>query len=140
MKQPLWKPSKDKIKSSNMYKYLQYAESFSGKKFPKFNDLYSWSVSDIEKFWESIWNYSEVVYSKNYKKVLENLVMPGAKWFTESRLNFAENLLRYTDDKTAIISSREDAPSIRITYSELNLFVARTSASLKEMGLKKVIE
>jgi acetoacetyl-CoA synthetase len=135
MKQPLWTPSEEKIKSSNMFKYLQYAESFSGRKFADYLDLYQWSVSDIEKFWESIWNVADIKYSENYEKVLENAVMPGAKWFEGSKLNFAENLLRYRDNKTAIICSREKAPTIRLTYSELFELVAKCSFSLRELGI-----
>ena len=135
MKQPLWTPSEEKIKSSNMFKYLQYAESFSGRKFADYLDLYQWSVSDIEKFWELIWNVADIKYSENYEKVLENAVMPGAKWFEGSKLNFAENLLRYRDNKTAIICSREKAPTIRLTYSELFELVAKCSFSLRELGI-----
>ena len=135
MKQPLWTPSEEKIKSSNMFKYLQYAESFSGRKFSDYQELYQWSVSDIERFWESIWNVADIKYSENYEKVLENAVMPGAKWFNGSKLNFAENLLRYRDNKTAIICSREKAPTIRITYSELFELVAKCSFSLRELGI-----
>src|SRR3970040_524312 len=137
MKQPLWTPSEEKIKSSNMFKYLQYAESFSGRKFAAYLDLYQWSVSDIEKFWESIWNVADIKYSENYEKVLENAVMPGAKWFEGSKLNFAENLLRYRDNKTAIICSREKAPTIRLTYSELFELVAKCSLSLRELGIEE---
>jgi acetoacetyl-CoA synthetase len=135
MKQPLWTPSEEKIKSSNMFKYLQYAESFSGRKFSDYQELYQWSVSDIERFWESIWNVADIKYSENYEKILENAVMPGAKWFKGSKLNFTENLLRYRDNKTAIISSREKAPTIRITYSELFELVAKCSFSLRELGI-----
>jgi acetoacetyl-CoA synthetase len=137
MKEPIWTPSEDRIKSSNMFKYLRYAESISGKKFSNYKDLYSWSVSNIEDFWKSIWDFSELKYSKNYQKILDNPVMPGAKWFEGSRLNFAENLLRYNDDRIAIISSRENASTIRISYSELNDFVAKVAFSLKEEGIKE---
>ncbi len=137
MKKPLWIPSKDRIENSNMFRYMQYAAEYSGHSFSVYKDLYEWSVKDVEKFWESIWNYSGIKYSKKYEKVLENPVMPGAKWFIEGRLNFAENLLRYKDDKTAIISSRENAETIRITYSELNNLVNKLAFGLKELGVKK---
>jgi len=137
MKNPIWTPSEDRIKSSNMFKYLQYAESIAGKKFPNYNKLYNWSVSDVEKFWESIWQVSGIKYSKKYKTVLTNPVMPGAKWFEGSRLNFAENLLRYRDDKIAIISSGEQSSTIRITYSELFELVAKCSQMLKDFGVKE---
>ncbi|HSP88035.1 MAG TPA: acetoacetate--CoA ligase, partial [Ignavibacteriaceae bacterium] len=137
MKTPIWIPSENRIKSSNMFKYLQYAETFSNQKFNNYNELYNWSVSDIEKFWESIWKISGIKYSENYKSVLTNHVMPGARWFEGSKLNFAENLLRFKDERTAIISSRENSESIRISYSELYDLVAKCSHSLKEFGIKE---
>ena len=137
MKQPIWTPSEDRIKSSNMFKYLQYAESITNKKFIDYNELYHWSISDIEKFWETIWKASEIKYSQKYKSILTSPIMPGAKWFEGSLFNFAENLLRYRDDKIAIISSREQSPTIKITYTELYEIVAKCSHSLKEFGIKE---
>ncbi len=137
MKQPLWKPSEERIKSSNMFKYLKKAETLSGKTINDYNELYQWSVNDIEKFWESIWQLSNLKYSKNYGKVLTRPIMLGAKWFEGSKLNFAENLLRYRDDKIAIISSRENSGTITITYFELYSLVAKCAKSLKDFGLKE---
>ncbi len=137
MKHPIWTPSEERIRSSNMFKYLQYVESITNKKFNGYDELYQWSISDTEKFWESIWKISDLKYSKKYKTILTNPVMPGAKWFEGSKLNFAENLLRYRDDKNAIISSREESPTIRITYSELYDLVAKCSNRLKEFGIKE---
>ncbi|OGU71981.1 MAG: acetoacetate--CoA ligase [Ignavibacteria bacterium RBG_16_34_14] len=137
MKHPIWSPSEERIKSSNMFKYLQYAESLINKKFDNYNELYQWSITDIEQFWESIWKFSKIKYSQKYKTVLTNPVMPGAKWFEGSKLNFAENLLRYRDNKIAIISSREQSPTIKISYSKLYELVAKCSSSLKEFGIKE---
>jgi len=137
MKQPLWIPSEERIKTSNMYKFLKYAEEFSGKEFSGYNDLYNWSVSDIEKFWEAVWHFADIKYSEKYNFILNKHIMPGAEWFSGSKLNFAENLLRFKDDKTAIISSRENAPSIKITYAELYQYAAKLAHSLKELGVKE---
>jgi len=137
MKQPLWKPSEERVKSSNMYKYLKEAEEISGKTFNDYGELYNWSVTDIEKFWDSIWQLAYLKYSRTYDRVLTNPVMPGAKWFEGSKFNFAENLLRYRDDKIAIVSSRENADTIRITYSELYSFVAKCAKGLKDFGVKE---
>ncbi len=137
MKEPIWKPSKERIENSNITAYLKELNKTSGKSFASYNELYNWSVNKIEEFWESIWNHSGIIYSKKYQRVLSKRIMPGAKWFEGAELNFAENLLRYKDSKTAIISSREDSPTFRISYSELHALVASVSEGLKNLGVKK---
>ena len=67
----------------------EYSQSFKN-----YNELHTWSVTEIEKFWESIWRFSGIIHSKPFDKILTNTVMPGAKWFEGTELNFAENLLR----------------------------------------------
>jgi len=134
---PLWVPSEDRIKNSNFSKYSDFLKKEYNLQFRNYSELHSWSVTDIEIFWESIWKYGEVIHSKPYTIILDKRVMPGAKWFEGSKLNFAENLLRYRDDHIAIISSREDKPDYKITYKELYELVAACSTGLKELGVKK---
>ena len=100
-------------------------------------DLYNWSVNNIEEFWKSIWEYSGIIHSESYNEVLIRKEIYNSQWFTGSKLNFAQNLLRFNDDNTAIISYRENHPSIRITYEQLNELVSRTAAGLKKLGVKK---
>lgn len=137
MEKPLWTPSEDRIKNSNMSAYMNYAAKLTGKKINSYNKLYSWSVDNIEEFWESIWEFSGLIYSKKYKEVLSSHEMPGAKWFMGAELNFAENLLRYKDDHIAIISSREDCPNVTLTYKELYEKTAACAYSLKKLGVKQ---
>ncbi len=137
MKEPIWKPSKERIENSNITAYLKALNKTSGKSFASYNELYNWSVSNIEEFWESIWKLSNIVFSKRYNKVLSERIMPGAEWFQGAELNFAENLLRFNDSETAIISSREDAPTIKISYERLNRFVSSVANGLKTLGVGK---
>ena len=106
-------------------------------KVDSYSDLYNWSVNNIEEFWKSIWEYSGIIHSESYNEVLIRKEIYNSQWFTGSKLNFAQNLLRFNDDNTAIISYRENHPSIRITYKQLNELVARTAAGLKKLGVKK---
>ena len=135
MKEPIWIPSKERIKSSKIFSYLKYAEKISGKKFKNYNELYKWSVKDVKLFWKSIWDISEFRHSSNYNFVVSRDKMPHTKWFGGARLNFAENLLKYKDDQIAIISSRENAPTIRLTYSQLYSLVAKCAYGLKQLGV-----
>ena len=134
---PLWAPSEDRIKNSNFSKYYDFLRRDYDLSFSNYLELHLWSVTEIEMFWESIWKFSEIVHSKSYDRVLNKRIMPGAKWFEGAELNYAENLLKYRDNQTAIISSREDQPNVVLTYKELYDLVAACSTGLKELGVKK---
>jgi acetoacetyl-CoA synthetase len=134
---PLWIPSEEKIGNSNLRKYQNFLSDEYNLSFSSYMDLHKWSVSKIETFWESIWKYSDIIHSRSYERVLNKRVMPGAKWFQGAKLNFAENLLRYRDDRIAIISSREDKPDVKLTYKELYKLVAACSATLRKLGIRK---
>ncbi len=110
MLKPLWEPSAQRIKNSNMYRFMQSVNDIHGTTFTDYNELYQWSVENLEAFWAEIWRFAEIKASKKYREVIDEPTrMPGAHWFTGSRLNFAENLLRFRDEKTAIIFRGEDA-------------------------------
>ena len=133
---PIWIPSDDRIKSSNFQKYFSFLKTHFAKNYTDYDNIYNWSITEIEDFWRSIWEYSKIIHSKTYSSVLENRVMPGAAWFVDSRLNFAENLLRYKDDEVAIISIREKHSTIKLSYEQLNNLVARCAEGLKKLGVK----
>ncbi|MBE0550810.1 MAG: acetoacetate--CoA ligase [Ignavibacterium sp.] len=137
MIEPLWIPSADRINKSNLMQFISYVKTNYNFKGTTYSDLYNWSVNNIEVFWESIWKHSGLIHSQSYKQVLVKKEIYNSQWFTGSKLNFAQNLLRYNDDHTAIISCRENYPSIKISYKQLNELVARTAASLKNLGVKK---
>ena len=109
MVEPLWKPSEQRIKDSNMYRFMQDVNHTHGTNFIDYDDLYQWSVDNIADFWAEMWDFAGIKASKTYDQVIDDPTrMPGAKWFTGSRLNFAENLLRYRDDRPALIFKGED--------------------------------
>ncbi len=137
MSKMLWKPSEDRIKSSNMYRFMQYVNERYNKDFKDYNSLYEWSVDNIPQFWEAVWDFVGIIASSPYKEVVDDpSKMPGAKWFIGAKLNFAENLLRYRDDQIALIFKGEGLPSKKMTYRELYQEVARLSKSLKDLGVK----
>ncbi len=107
MESPLWIPSDERVSQSNLTSFSRYAEELLDKKISSYRELYEWSVSDPGEFWKSIWIISGLIHSKPYHSVLSGSGMFGAKWFEGAELNFAENLLRYRDEHTAIISARE---------------------------------
>jgi acetoacetyl-CoA synthetase len=137
MAKMLWKPSEARIKNSHMYRFMNFVNKKYGKKFTEYAPLYEWSVENIPDFWAAMWEFAEIKASKPYDKVVDNPnKMPGTKWFSGARLNFAENLLRYRDDRAALIFQGEDRATRKVTYAELYDEVARLAKPLRELGVK----
>ena len=133
MSNPLWVPSNDKIKNSLVHKFMQDCPD----NFASYFDLHKWSINDIESFWSQFWKFSKIKYSRNYDTVLENPVMPGAKWFSGSQLNYAENLLKGDPDQDAIISLGENGSASFMKFKELNQKVSSVQKGLISLGVKK---
>jgi len=132
----LWEPSDEWIRNANVTKFIEFVNNEYGQSIKGGKDLYKFSVDRIEDFWDAMWKFSDIIASKPYDKVVEDLsVFPGTKWFPGTRLNFAENLLKYKDDQLAIIFQGETKVNKQITYKELNKNVARLAKSLKEFGV-----
>ncbi|MFZ5644605.1 MAG: acetoacetate--CoA ligase [Bacillota bacterium] len=137
MGEKLWQPGADRVEAANITRFIKYVNQNFGNNFSTYNELYDWSVIEIADFWESVWKFCGVISSKSYDNVVTNLEdMLGARWFTGSELNFAENLLRYRDDKTALVFRSEHGDSSRITYSELYAEVAGVALALRNLGVK----
>ena len=134
---PLWEPAPEDVRRSNMTRFADYVARKHGRSFETYDELYAWSITNIAQFWEAVWNRSDIIHSQAYSQVLSSLEMPGAKWFGGARLNFAENLLRHRDQKTAIIHQRENADTVRLSYRDLYRQVAACAAGLKQLGVKR---
>lgn len=138
MTAPLWTPSAEQVSRANMTRFMEFVNSKYNLSFTEYSQLYQWSIDSIPDFWAAVWDFVEVKASRKWDTVVDDLgKMPGAKWFEGAELNFAENLLRYRDDQTAIIFKGEVKEPVRITYAELYDQVARLAKSLKEAGVVK---
>ena len=119
-----------------MMRFIEFVNRGYGKKFRTYRELYQWSVDSIPDFWAALWDFAEVKASKEYDQVVDDLKkFPGARWFVGAKLNFAENLLRYRDDRLAFIFRGETSKSAEMTYAELYETVARLAKSLREIGV-----
>jgi len=137
MGKKLWEPSADRIRATNMYRFMHFINERYGQDFQEYAPLYQWSVENIPEFWAAFWEFAEVKASKPYDRVVDGLdKLPGAKWFPGARLNFAENLLRYRDDRVALAFKGEEKDTVYMTYAELYDDVARLARSLKEAGIR----
>ncbi len=138
MNRPLWRPSEDRIKNTNMYRFMTEVNERYGTSFSIYEELWQWSVDNIPELWATLWDFMDIIHSRKYDTVLEDGDrMPGSKWFPGAELNFAENLLRYRDDRQAIIFKSEKNGVVTLTYSELYDRVARLARSMREMGITR---
>ena len=136
MRTPLWIPSAERKEKANLTHFIEKVNQHHQKNFKTYADLYQWSVEAIPDFWAELWDFAGIKYTRRFDSVVADLsVFPGAKWFPGARLNFAENLLRYRDDRTALIFRGEIQKSARMTYAELYAAVARLAKSLRATGV-----
>ncbi|HEX7965552.1 MAG TPA: acetoacetate--CoA ligase [Gammaproteobacteria bacterium] len=136
MSQPLWTPSPERIRQANITRFLDHVRRECDPHVTSQAGLYRWSVEHPEKFWPQVWAFCGIKASRTWDRVLEHGDrMPGAQWFTGSRLNFAENLLRYRDDRTALVFRGEDGSRVALTYAELYRQVAGLADALRKSGV-----
>ena len=137
MPKKLWEPSEERIKSTNMYRFMTRINEKFNKNFTEYSELWEWSVENLADFWTHAWDFLDIQVSTPYETVIQDKdKMPGAKFFAGSKLNFAENLLRFRDDRTALIFRGEDAVRRTLTYHQLYSEVAQTAAALKAQGIQ----
>ncbi len=133
----LWKPSPDFVGQSHLHKYRTWLGKNKDLQFEDYEQLWQWSVDHIEDFWESVWEYFNIISHTPYKKVLSG-EMPKAKWFEGATLNYAEHVFRMrNDEQPAIIFTSEKYDNIEITWKEFHSQVASMAAFLKEKGVQK---
>jgi acetoacetyl-CoA synthetase len=133
---PLWEPSAERIAAANITRFTRQLESATGRKFADYAALHAFSLDEMETFWSEVWDFCEVIAETKGDRVLvDGAKMPGAVFFPDARLNFAENLLRRRDDGVAIQFRAEDKVERRLTWAELRDEVARLARALRAMGV-----
>ncbi|WP_206812920.1 acetoacetate--CoA ligase [Paradesulfitobacterium ferrireducens] len=136
MKEKLWEPSSERKAKTNMTEFMQLVNQKYQQQISSYHELYEWSIQDAPAFWAAMWEFGGIKVSRTYDQVVENFDnMLAARWFTGAELNFAENLLRYRDDKIALIFKGEGQEAVRLTYGMLYDRVARLAKSLRAMGV-----
>jgi acetoacetyl-CoA synthetase len=147
--EPLWTPSSEQISRANLTRFIEQVRGLgeSTAHIADYDALYEWSIRDLELFWLEVWKFCGVVtgvpdeaFACERPLIGRNRVAPpdpelGPKWFAGTRLNFAENLLRFRDDREALVFWNETGPVCRLTYAELYDDVARLAAALRGMGI-----
>jgi len=133
---PLWTPSPERIRATNVFAFMRNVEREWGTEIADFAALHRWSIEEPEKFWTSLWSFVGVRATTRGDVVLQNGdQMPGARWFPHARLNFADNLLRRRDDTPALIFQGEDRASRSLTHAQLYDDVLAMRNQLRELGV-----
>jgi acetoacetyl-CoA synthetase len=135
MVEPLWSPGPVRRQTANIRRFIDLARNELDPGIFEYRDLHLYSVQNPSEFWRTIWDFCEVVGTPG-QTVLENGdQMPGARWFPQASLNFAENLLRHRDDRPALIFRSETGETSEISFDELYRAVARTAEALRSAGV-----
>ncbi|MEM7195739.1 MAG: acetoacetate--CoA ligase [Pseudomonadota bacterium] len=131
----LWQPDSDKTAKTQLAEFITRV-SAECDSVNDYDTFYQWSVDHSDLFWDRVWQWSDVISSRSADKILiQPDAMPGAEWFPGSQLNYAENMLRFRDDKTALIFRSESGQVRRLTYAELFEEVRRIANYLKSEGV-----
>jgi acetoacetyl-CoA synthetase len=132
---PLWTPSRERVLRSNLVRYEHWLAQHRGLDFDAYDDLWRWSVTDLDGFWSSIWEFFAVAPGPAPAPALAERRMPGARWFPGVELNYAEVALRRRDQHPALVFGGEDGTVGTITYAELHQQVAAAAAGLRRLGV-----
>ncbi|MDG4802826.1 acetoacetate--CoA ligase [Micromonospora sp. WMMD980] len=134
----LWTPPADVRERSRIGDYLRWLTEHRGLEFADYDALWQWSVTDLDAFWSSIWDYFQVLAHTRPTATLAGRSMPGARWFPGATLNYAENVLRMPglgDDDPAVIAHGQTRAPETLTVAELRDRVRRVAAGLRRLGV-----
>jgi acetoacetyl-CoA synthetase len=133
----LWRPSPERIERAWLTRYQRWLEQRLGRTFGSYEELWRWSVDDVEAFWRSIWDFFDVQADGSPERVLGRREMPGAQWFPDVALNYAEHVFRdKRDEDVAIRHAGEERALAAMTWGELRALTARIAAGLRAQGVE----
>jgi acetoacetyl-CoA synthetase len=132
----LWEPPAELVERSRLREYMGWLATERGLDFDSYDELWRWSVEDLEGFWSSIWEFFDVQADGEVERALGSREMPGAQWFAGTSLNYAEHVFAGVDDaETAILHASELRELSELSWGELRTQVAAVAAGLRELGV-----
>jgi acetoacetyl-CoA synthetase len=135
--QPLWEPAAETIEQANITRYTHWLEQEKGLDFATREDVWRWSVNQLEDFWASLWDFFHIQALQPYETVLSSHKMPGASWFPGAKLNYAEHVFRNaTDQRPAILFRSERHERVAISWHELSQQVGSVANALRQRGVR----
>lgn len=135
----LWTPDAARIEDAPVERFRRWVNAHRGLDLADYDALWQWSVSDLEAFWSAVWDYFGIRSTTPYRQVLDRRVMPGARWFEGSQVNYAEHLLRHervAPDAPALLHASELRPLAATSWRELGRQVRRLAAQLRRLGVR----
>jgi acetoacetyl-CoA synthetase len=133
---PLWQPGPARVAAANLTRFREVVEERWGRALGDYATLHRWSVGHPEEFWPSLWDFAGVIAETRGETVLrDGDRLPGAAWFPDARLNYAENLLRGRGDGLAVVFRGEDGMRRAMSHDELHALVSRIAAALRAHGI-----
>ncbi|HEU4663673.1 MAG TPA: acetoacetate--CoA ligase [Dokdonella sp.] len=134
---PVWEPSPERIERANISRFMRFVrESTGNDDIRRYAPLHEFSVRHPERFWSLVWEFCGIRAHGEHEPVLvDRERMPGARWYPNVTLNFAQNLLRFKDDRVAIVFRNEWGHRRELSYAELHAEVARVAHALKRVGV-----
>ncbi|MCB1418765.1 MAG: acetoacetate--CoA ligase [Notoacmeibacter sp.] len=132
----LWTPAPDSESSRPMREFMAEAGKRHGKEMAGFDDLHAWSIGSREDFWNLVWDYCGIIGEKGATSLADGDKMPGARFFPDASLNFAENLLWKSGPGDALVFRGEDKADMRMSWDELRTLVSRLQQAMKNAGIK----
>ena len=136
MTDPLWLPGAQRLQEANISRFIQLIRMERDPGVMDYQSLYRFSIDSPKAFWRAVWEFGGVVGSPGDLTVKHFERMPGAKWFPDANLNFAENMLRYRDDRDALVFRSETGLSSSMTYRQLYKQVAGVASALRKFGIE----
>src|SRR5580693_2663807 len=132
----LWRPPAARIADANLTRFMKCLNARRGMHLADYDALYAWSLAEPEQFWTELARFADVRGDFTAGPVLEHpQQMPGARFFPNARLNFAENLLKFDDEEPALVFRNERGTRRSLSYRELRFEVARVAAGLRDAGV-----
>lgn len=133
--QPLWTPTAEMVKTAAVTEFTRLCGERFGVDLAEYDDLHAWSVSDREHFWSAVWDFCDIQGQKGQTFLENGDAMPGARFFPEARLNFAENLLAGRGDGDALVFRGEDKVQYGLSWDELRALVSRLQQAMRSLGV-----
>jgi acetoacetyl-CoA synthetase len=134
---PLWSPSPEAVRGSEITRFMQEANRRFGLTLSDYRQLHAWSVENLPAFWELVWDYCGVIGERGTPLLADENRMPGAKFFPNAKLSFAENMLRKTGSEPAMIFRGEDKKAYRLSFDELHALVSKLQQAMRAAGVQK---
>ncbi|MBT8070029.1 MAG: AMP-binding protein, partial [Gammaproteobacteria bacterium] len=136
MTDPVWLPSAKRVQEANISRFIRLIQKERDPAVSDYQSLYRFSIDSPRAFWRAVWEFCGVLGTAGERTAINLDRMPGASWFPDASLNFAENLLRYRDDRDALVFVSETGISSQLSYKDLYRQVAGVAASLRQCGVE----